>query len=123
MFARTNRTWWIVGILGCLAMSAVAVWFGIAATAGRVGWQTQSYAVLDDQSVTVTFRVDRPAGTVVRCSLKAMDARFGAVGLADVVVPASQETSTVVEKAPIRTTARAVTGTVDRCVKDGSDTP
>ena len=58
MFARTNRTWWIVGILGCLAMSAVAVWFGIAATAGRVGWQTQSYAVLDDQSVTVTFRVE-----------------------------------------------------------------
>ncbi|MEI2778714.1 MAG: DUF4307 domain-containing protein [Tetrasphaera sp.] len=113
--AAPTRTWWIVGVLGCLAMLAVAVWFGLSATLGRVSWQTTSYAVRDDAHVEVSFRIDRPADTEVTCTVKAMDVRFGAVGLADVVIPAGPQRQ-VTHTEVIRTTARAVTGTVTRCV-------
>lgn len=110
----STRTWWVVGVLGCLAMLAVVVWFAISATVGRVSWQTTSYAVLDDANVEVSFRIERPAGTAVTCTLKAMDVRFAAVGLAEVEIPAGPQRR-VTRTETIRTTARAVTGTVSRC--------
>ncbi len=108
------RFWWTVGILGCLAMSAIAVWWGISATVGRVQWQVTSYAVVSPTEVTVTFAIDRPADTAVTCAIRALDSRFGAVGITEVRIPAGPDRH-VVQTSTIRTRALAVTGTVDRC--------
>lgn len=112
--AHSPRFWWIVGIVGCLAMTAIAVWWGLAATVGRVSWQLRSYAVVDSTTVTVTYRIDRPADTAVVCSLKALDSAFGAVGIAEVTIPAGPQ-RTLTQTSTIRTRALAVTGVVDRC--------
>ena len=48
------------------------------------------------------------------CQLKAMDQAFAAVGLLDVTIPAGPEVD-VAQRATIRATALAVTGTVLTC--------
>lgn len=112
--AHSPRFWWTIGILGCLAMTAVAVWWGVSATVGRIQWQMQSYAVVSPAEVTVTYRIDRPRDTAVVCSLKALDSSFGAVGIAEVTIPAGPDRQ-VTQTSTIRTRALAVTGTVDTC--------
>lgn len=111
-----DRKWWAVGIVGCLAATAVVVWFGLSATVGRIAWETHSYEVVNDSTVDVAFIVHRPANAAVTCQLKALNESFGTVGLLDVSVPAGPRT-TVSLAATIRTTARAVSGTVVRCAK------
>ncbi|GAA1797170.1 MAG: DUF4307 domain-containing protein [Actinobacteria bacterium] len=109
-----SRRWWVIGSIGCAAMLAVVAWFGVSATHGRVSWQTRGYVVQDPSAVSVTFDVHRPAGLAVSCRLKAMDARFGTVGSLDVPIPAGPQRSLTLTH-EVRTTALAVTGTVERC--------
>lgn len=109
-----SRRWWLIGGLGCLAMLAGVAWFALSASVDRVRWQTASYEVVDASTVEVGFGVQRPAGVAVTCTIKAMDSRFGAVGLLDVEFPAGPRTA-LVESVTLRTTAPAVTGVIDRC--------
>lgn len=111
---RVDRRWLLVAVLGIAAGMAVVVWFAVSATHGRVSWQTTGYTVVDDQRVDVRFTVHRPAAVAVTCQLKAMDQAFAAVGLLDVTIPAGPDVD-VAQRATIRTTARAVTGTVLTC--------
>lgn len=108
------RRWWVIGVLGIGAMIALVTWFGLSASVGRVTYQTSSYAVRDNTAVEVAYGVQRPANTAVDCTIKAMDARYGAVGLLDVHIPAGPETN-VVRADTVRTVALAVTGVVDTC--------
>ncbi len=109
-----RRTWWVVGVVGVGVGVALAVWLGLANTLGAVTWTDTGYRVVDDRTVTVTFDVHRPPGTAVTCTVRALDSRFGTVGTVEVDVPAGPERS-VSEQVTVRTTTRAVTGTVQRC--------
>ncbi len=105
--------WWVVGVLGCALMVAVIVWLGLANTRGQVTWVVTSYHVGDTATV-VDFDVHRDPGTAATCTVTALDESFGTVGTRSVPVPASAERSTHL-RVTVRTTARAVTGTVARC--------
>lgn len=110
----SRRTWWVVGVLGVAAMSAVAIWFGIASTAGKVHWVNTGFDVISDQQVDIRFDVIRDPGQAVVCDLHALDAHHARVGTGQVTVPAeAQSPARHIE--PLRTVARATTGYVDTC--------
>lgn len=109
-----QRTWWVVGVVGVSVMTAVAIWFGIAATAGRVHWTTTGFEVASDAEVAVRFDLNRDPDRAVTCTLHALDANHFRVGTATVTVPAAPSSpSRHVES--VRTVTRAVTGYVDFC--------
>ncbi len=111
---RRPRRGLVLGSIGVGLGVVLAVWLALANSLGAVTWTDTGYVVNGDRSVTVTFDVHRPAGTAVRCTVRALDKRFGAVGTKDVDIPAGAEPS-VSRRVTVRTTARAVTGTVKRC--------
>ena len=106
--------WWVVATIGILLGSAMAVWWGLASTLGRPSWTVMSYHVVDDRAVDVTYIVSRPTAHDVTCSIRALDQRFAVVGLVEVHVPGSAESS-VRRTTRVRTTTRAVTGVVHSC--------
>jgi hypothetical protein len=106
--------WWLVGTLGCAAGVAVVVWLALANTLGKVTWTDTGYRVVDDRSVRVEFDVHRSPGQAATCTVRALDQRFGVVGAVEVEVPAGPQ-RTVHQEVTVRTTSRAVTGTVQRC--------
>jgi Domain of unknown function (DUF4307) len=106
--------WWVVATVGIVAGCAIAIWFGLSSTVGHPSWTVQSYHVVDDRTVDVTYLVSRPTGSDVTCMVRAMDRSFGTVGLVEVHVPGSQATS-VQRTTRVRTTTRAVTGVVKSC--------
>ena len=63
--------WWVIGTLGIAAGIAVAVWFGLASTVGLASFTTTGYKVIDDQSVRVTFELNRPADKPTTCTIQA----------------------------------------------------
>jgi hypothetical protein len=106
--------WWVVGLtLGSIGV-ALAVWLGLANSLGQVTWTDTGYKVVDDRTVRVDFDVHRSPQQAVTCRVRALDRSFGVVGVIDVSVPASQEAS-VHQQVTVRTTSRAVTGTVQDC--------
>jgi hypothetical protein len=104
----------VIGTLGCAVGVGLAVWLGLASSLGQVTWDDTGYRVVDDRTVTVDFDVHRAPGQAVQCQVRALDQSFGVVGVVDVSIPAGQARS-VHQRATIRTTSRAVTGTVDSC--------
>lgn len=111
---RGARHWWVVG--GALVAVAVGltVWFGLAGTEGAVTATDVGFEHTSDREVVMVFDVTRPPGTTVSCTVTAMDGTYGRVGTAEHEVPASEESTTRV-RAPVRTTTRAVTATVQDC--------
>ena len=106
--------WWVIGTVGCAVGVALAVWLGLANSLGQVTWTDTGYRVLDDRTVTVDFDVHRSPGQAVQCRVQALDRSFGVVGALDVAIPAGQSRA-VHRQVTVRTTSRAVTGTVDTC--------
>jgi hypothetical protein len=107
--------WWIVGIIGVGGGIALAVWFGLSATLGQPTWQTVTYKVVDDRTVSVSFDVTRPSGQPITCRVHALGADFATVGSVEVHVPQA-DTDTTREQVTVRTTTRAVTGAVQTCM-------
>ena len=94
------------------------MWFGIASTVGLASWTTTGYKVLDDQSVRVTFQLNRPADKTTTCTIQALARDFSTVGSLDVAYPpppAGSGALTTTETVTLRTTSRAVTGEVKTC--------
>ena len=117
-----NRRWWIIGG-GLIALfTAIVVAFSLYLSAGAVHWTVKTYAVVDDQSATVTFEVFRPAHTAVVCRAQAIALDFAVVGVKDVTIPADAAggARTVVDETTIRTTTRANTVTISNCVQEGA---
>jgi hypothetical protein len=106
--------WWVVATVGIMLGCAIAIWWGLASTLGKPSWTVMSYHVVDDRSVDVTYLVSRPTGQRVTCVITALDGSFATVGLIEVAVPPSSETS-VERTTRVRTTTRAVTGVVQSC--------
>jgi Domain of unknown function (DUF4307) len=109
-----DAQWWVVATVGILLSCAIAVWWGLASTIGKPSWTVMSYHVVDDRTVDVTYLVSRPTGREVTCMISALDSSFATVGLIEVRVAASGESS-VKQTTRVRTTTRAVTGVVQSC--------
>lgn len=117
---RRNTKWWVIGTLGVLAMSALAVWFGLAASADRVRWNDAGFQVVDDSRIDVRFDVYREPGRTVTCDLVAQNYDHLVVGSSTVQIPPSDKDGTR-EIIRIRTTSPAVAGVVRRCDYDDGD--
>ncbi|HSP60359.1 MAG TPA: DUF4307 domain-containing protein [Ornithinimicrobium sp.] len=109
-----RRRWWIVGSIAVTAMVALAVWFGLSATLGRVHWVSTGHQVVSDAQVDVRFDLRRDPDRAVVCELEAQAASHAVVGRTEVTVdPSPQSPSRHVE--PVRTASPAITGYVERC--------
>src|SRR5690606_514388 len=97
-----------------IAMTAVAIWFGLAATSGKVSWYNAGFSIVSDEQIDVRFDVRRDPSRAVICDLHALDGDHARVGTGQVTVPPA-ETSPTRHVEPLRTVSRAVTGYVDSC--------
>jgi len=91
----------------------LAAWLAFA-NREPVAWSDQAYKVVDDTTTTVVFEVTMAPGTTAVCTVRALNARFGEVGLVDVAVGPSRQRA-VRATATIPTSEKAVTGTVKAC--------
>lgn len=111
---RHARFWWAFGTVAVLAMTALAVWFGIAGSVGKVHWTNTGFELHGDTSVDVRFDVTRDPGRTVVCELQALDESHARVGTTEVTVgPSESSPSRHIES--VRTTSAATTGYVDSC--------
>ncbi|MFK5633282.1 DUF4307 domain-containing protein [Ornithinimicrobium sp. LYQ103] len=109
-----RRTWWVVGTLAVVAMVATSVWFGLAATQGRVHWVDTGHEIVSDSTVDVRFDLRRDPSRAAVCQLEAQDFGHAVVGRTEVTVPpAAESPSRHVEQ--VRTASPAITGYVVRC--------
>lgn len=111
---RGKRLWWILGGLAVVIGSAMAIWFGVASSEDSVTTTDIGYEEPTATEIVMVFDVTRPTGTVVSCTVTAMDREYGRVGTVEHEVAASDERTTRV-RAPVRTTTEAVTATVQGC--------
>ena len=110
----STRRWWVVGTVGILLGIALATWYALAREAAAITPQVTSYTVVDDARTVVDFDVRRPEGATVVCTVVALDERFATVGSQDLRVEAGAD-RTVHRQVTLRTTHRAVSGTVKDC--------
>lgn len=116
--APEERRWWWIGGTLIAAFTALVVWIGLDMSLGRVTWDVLGYRVVDDATVTVDVQVHRPDGRAVTCELRAIAMNFSTVGTVSHDLPASATPGTsdvITDRVTIRTSSRAVTGTVDHC--------
>lgn len=105
--------WWVIGTVGVVVMTALAIWFGLAASSG-VQWSDAGNDVVSDTQVRVIFDVTNQNGRPVTCTIEAQDVNHSQVGVTTVDLPASSMDSVRYTRT-VRTVTRAVTGTVDSC--------
>lgn len=110
----SKATWWVIGSIGVAVMVALAIWFGVSATSGKVHWYNTGFEVVSEEQVDVRFDLRRDPTRAVECDLHALDDKHARVGTGSVVVaPGPESPSRHIE--PVRTVARATTGYVDSC--------
>ncbi|WP_345714097.1 DUF4307 domain-containing protein, partial [Kineococcus glutinatus] len=101
-------------VLGALLVAAYLVWVAVHSTSGHGSTTLISFRVLDDTRVEARYTVALEPGDTVRCTLEALDARHGEVGVLEEDIGPSA-TGFVERTTVIRTTGRAVTATVGTC--------
>jgi len=103
-------------VLGCGLAVALIVWVNLSRAGAQVSATTTAFKVVDDTSVQVAFDVTKPRQLHVRCTIRAIDSHFAAVGSAEVDVPPAADPTTH-HVGTVRTTTRAVSGVVQDCVR------
>ncbi len=109
-----TRRWWVVGVVAVALMTAVAIWFGTAASSGKVNWVNSGFEVVSDSQVQVRFDVHRDPSRAVSCVIEAQDESHFVVGRTTTVVEPS-DASPSRQIAGVQTAGPAVTGYVERC--------
>lgn len=113
--APQTRRWWVIGALGVGVMSAIAIWFGMASSSGKVNWIDTGFVLTSSSEVEVRFDLHRDPAREVECIIEAQDENHFVVGRTTTVVePASASPSR--HTATVATAGPAVTGYVDSCV-------
>lgn len=109
-----RRRWWTIGVVAVVLMSALAVWFGISATSGRVHWVDTGFQIVSDRQVDVRFDLRRDPSRAVDCQLEAQDYSHAVVGRTQVTVPPSASSPSR-QVMSVETATEAVTGYVSEC--------
>lgn len=100
-------------IAGIIAMTAIAVWLGLA-NWSPVQATTSSFSVVSPWQTTVEFELQMPPGQVADCNFEALNNAFFVVGYVEQSFGPFDQlvTSHTVQ---INTFEEAVTGLVDTC--------
>ncbi|XVX19476.1 DUF4307 domain-containing protein [Actinomycetota bacterium] len=107
--------WWVIGTVGVAIGIALATWFGLAVSVGKITWKTTAYKIVSDREATVSFEVHRPDGRATTCTVQALDVSYGVVGTLEVPVEAGPKVAE--RSAAVKTTARANTVTAKTCTQ------
>ena len=82
-------------------------------------FKTSSFEIVDQQNLSVSFVLTKPANSTAICAVQALKEDYGVVAYKEVKIPAtSPEDGSITEvpvKVSLRSTELAVTGLVDRC--------
>ncbi|NHA68384.1 DUF4307 domain-containing protein [Phycicoccus flavus] len=108
----------LLGVLAVVLAVAAVAWYGWTSTAGQVRPTVTGYQVGSDSRMTLEYDLVRPEGVGVTCRVSALDGGKGRVGTVTDDVPAGA--SVVHRVVEVRTSARAVTGVVESCVRDAT---
>jgi hypothetical protein len=97
---------------------AWAVWVNIT-TKNEPIFKTGSFEIIDEQNLSVSFILSKPANSTAVCAVQALKEDYGVVAYKEVTIPAtSPEDGSITDvplKVSLRSTELAVTGLVDRC--------
>ena len=97
---------------------AWAVWANIT-TKNEPIFKTGSFEIIDEQNLSVSFILSKPANSTAVCAVQALKEDYGVVAYKEVTIPAtSPEDGSITDvplKVSLRSTELAVTGLVDRC--------
>lgn len=104
-------------MLALAVAAAVGWWLWVAAVLSNppVRWQVLGFETHTEGSVDIRWSVDRDAGLVVECVVRARNAAGEEVGRDRVPVPASSDESVEVRHT-LTTSDQAVTGEVLACL-------
>ena len=112
---RGRRTTWVLAITLAVLTAAFGVWVAVDRLGPSVSTQEISFFVApDDTSVEVLFEITMPPGAQADCTLEALDANFGQVGLLDTRLGPFEDRVNQV-RIPVATSAPPVTGIVRSC--------
>lgn len=106
----------VVGLWALAAVgTAVTLWMGVGMARTPVTWDDIGFRIDGTEQVEVVYDVARrDPSQPVRCTLEALNQRYGQVGVVEVEVPPSTERA--VRRADVvRTSEQAVTGIVRYC--------
>jgi len=95
-----------------------AVWANLTAK-NEPTFKTGSFEIIDQQNLSVSFVLTKPANYTAICAVQALKEDYGVVAYKEVKIPAtSPEDGSITDvpvKISLRSTELAVTGLVDRC--------
>jgi len=109
-------------IIAAAAITALfivwAVWANLTAK-NEPTFKTGSFEIIDEQNLSVSFILSKPANSTAVCAVQALKEDYGVVAYKEVTIPAtSPEYGSITDvplKVSLRSTELAVTGLVDRC--------
>ncbi len=108
---RLVRLVWIAA--GVVAL-AVGIMVGMSVLADPAQWRTESYDVVSDSQVDVTFHVAKDPDATVVCTIEAWNAAFAQVGVTEVTIGPQPERGSR-HQVSVATDQLAVTGTITLC--------
>jgi hypothetical protein len=108
----------VIAILVAVAVLGAAIawvfWVGLLTPASTIDNQDVGYHRVDDTTLQITEQLSTDPGTALTCTFEGLNTRFAIVGWKVVDIPPSTERLRHVT-VEIRTSERAVTGTVGSC--------
>lgn len=122
-YPRPSRGWrpprWVVAVL-IVVGAMLTVWLGwglIQMDRNKLAWDSDSFTIVSDEEVSVTFRVSKATKAPVRCDVQAQNGQFSIIGVAStrIAADAPRNTEHVVT---VKTIERAVSASVAKCVID-----
>lgn len=118
-----QRKWWIIGIIGVILMSVFAAWFGISASSNTVTANQAGFKVISDDRIEVRWDViPSERNRAITCTIIALNDKRDVLGTKQVELKPSPYRSTRYSDV-LRTTSRAVSGTVKECHYTGERPP
>lgn len=83
---RLSRRGWVLAIVGVVALTAVASWFGLSQASQPVRWQDVGFAIHSPTEAEVTFDVHLYTDEVATCHVRALSVAYAEVGVSQVTV-------------------------------------
>lgn len=108
---RRNVLWMVAA---GVVLVAVVVWLALGNRSTTVSYETYGYKVVSAEEVRVTVDVTVKPGTLVSCTIDALNEAHAQVGTHDFTLGPSTTQATRYT-VTLHTSERAVTGTVDAC--------
>ena len=110
----SRRGAWATAAAFVVIFTAWVIWGGLDGTTASVDAVDTAHEVIDDHTVSVSWRLSVPPGQAAQCALQAQNEAHSIVGWKIVDVPASDRRTRGFDEV-VNTTELAVTGLIYRC--------